>query len=126
MPNTPAAVRTRWIAERLLWWPLLAGVGFAWYLFGTRLMHSIGLHQLASAAGLVLAAAVILTLWRWSTRDARRVTLETGACPRCNAIVTPYEYPPLRGVRDEILRGWHCGNCGLEHVQALTASRDAS
>jgi len=126
MAKARTAARTRWIAERLIWWPLLAGVGFAWYLFGVRAMHWLGTDQLGPATGLMLAVAVVVTLWRWSARDARRFSIEAGTCPRCYALVSPYEYPPRPGVRDEPLRGWHCENCGLEDVQPLTASGDAS
>ena len=130
MPNHRTSARVRWLAERLLWWPLLAAVGYAWYLFGARLMHAFGpgglADQLGPAAGLMLAAAVVVTLWRWSTRDSRRFTLEAGTCPRCYALITRYEYPPLPGVRDEPLRGWHCDNCGLEDAQTLTPNSSAS
>lgn len=126
MTTVPAATRIRWIAERLLWWPLLAAIGYAWYLFGLRLTHSSGPDQLSTAAGLMLGVAVVVTVWRWSARDARRFSIEAGTCPRCYTLVTPYEYPPIPGVRDEVLHGWHCDNCGLEDVQPLTASRDAS
>ena len=126
MANSRAAARARWIAERLFWWPLLAGVGFVWFLFGTRLMHALGADQLAPAVGLMLAVAVVVTLWRWSARDARRFTIEAGTCPRCYNLVTPYQYAPLPGIREEALRGWQCENCGLEDIQPLTASRDAS
>jgi len=130
MQNRPTASRVRRLAEHLFWWPLLVGVGYAWYLFGIRLAHSYGPNDLGDrlgpAAGLMLAAAVIVTLWRWSSRDARRSSIESGSCPRCNSLVTPYEYPPIPGVREELLRGWHCDNCGLEDVTPLTPSLDAS
>ena len=126
MPSTSPAARRRWIAERFLWWPLLGGVGYAWYLFGVRLTHRLGPDQLSQAVGLMLAVAVVLTIWRWSARDPRRFTVEAGTCPRCYALVTPYKYPPISGVREEALHGWHCDNCGLEDVQPLTPSRDAS
>jgi hypothetical protein len=130
MPSRPAVAHARWLAERLLWWLLLMGVGYAWYLFGIRLARSFGPNQLGDrlgpAAGLMLAAAVTITLWRWATRDAHRSSIEAGTCPRCQAPVTPYAHPPIPGVRDEILRGWHCDHCGLEDVHPLTPSRDAS
>ena len=126
MPNTPTAPRARWIAERLIWWPLLVGIGYAWYLFGIRLTHRLGPDQLSQAVGLMLAVSVVVTIWCWSAWDSRRLTIETGTCPRCYSIVTPYEYPPIPGAREDPLHGWHCANCGLEDVQPLTPSRDAS
>jgi hypothetical protein len=126
MTSTSTAARTRWITERFLWWSLLAGVGYAWYLFGVRLSHWLGPDQLSHAVGLMLAVTVVVTIWRWSAHDSRRFTIEAGICPRCYALVTPYEYPPIAGVREEALHGWHCDNCGLEDVQPLTPNSDAS
>jgi hypothetical protein len=126
MPNTSAAARARWIAERLIWWPLLVGIGYAWYLFGIRLTHRLGPDQLSQAVGLMLAVSVVVTIWCWSAWDSRRLTIETGTCPRCYVPVTPYEYPPIPGVREEALHGWHCDNCGLEDVHPLTDSPDPS
>ena len=126
MDKTCAAIQARWIAERLLWWLLLAAAGFAWYVLGLRLMHWLGPEQLGRAAGLMLAVAVVISLWRWSTRDNRRFTIEAGTCPRCYALLTPYEYPPLPGIREQALRGWQCDNCGLEDIQPLTPTTGAS
>jgi len=130
MASTRLLARVRWIAERLIWWPLLAAVGYAWFLFGTRLTHWLGPGELGEqygpAVGLMLGAAIVITLWRWSARDARRFSIDAGTCPRCYALVSSYEHPPIAGVRDEPLRGWRCENCGLEDIQRLTVDTGAS
>ena len=109
------------LTERLIWWPLLAAIAFAWFLFGSRLVRSLGPDALAPGAGVMLAAAVALTLWRWSVRDARRETVEAGTCPRCSALLESFEFTPRPGALAHGLHGWRCPNCGLEEARPLTA-----
>ncbi len=116
----------RAFTERLIWWPLLIGASAVWFVFGMRLMRLLGPDALGPGAGVMLAAAVGITLWRWSVRDAHRETVAAGTCPRCAAAITPFEERPRPGALARGLRGWRCDNCGLEHSEPLTAARDAS
>ena len=114
------------LIERLIWWPLLGTIGVAWFFFGARAMGRFGPDALAPAAGVMLATAVAITLWRWSVRDAHRETVAAGTCPRCAAAITRFEELPRPGALARGLQGWSCTNCGLEHSEPLTAARDAS
>jgi uncharacterized membrane protein YfcA len=118
--------RTRYIADWLLGWPILLATSAVWFFFGARAMYRWGPDALGPAAGVMLAVAVGVTLWRWSMRDARREAIEAGVCPRCAAAIVAFEEPPRPGALARGLRGWRCANCGLEDVGPLTPARDAS
>lgn len=114
------------LMERLIWWPLLLASSAVWFFFGLRLMRWLGPDALGPGAGVMLATAVGMTLWRWSVRDARRETVAAGTCPRCAASITRFEERPRPGALALGLQGWRCHNCGLEHSEPLTAERDPS
>jgi len=114
------------LADRLIWWPILLGASAVWFLFGMRLMRAFGPDALAPGAGVMVATAVGVTLWRWSVRDDQRETIEAGACPRCAAPITRFQELPRPGALARGLQGWRCENCGLEDSEPLTAARDAS
>jgi len=114
------------ITDRLIWWPILAGACAVWFILGSRVMHRIGPDPLAVPAGIMIATAVGVTLWRWSARDAHRETLAAGTCPRCYALVTRFEERPRPGALAHGLQGWRCENCGLEEAEPLTPPRGPS
>jgi len=114
------------VGDRLLWWPVLALASAVWFFFGMRLMSRFGPDALGPAAGVMLAAAVAVTLWLLSVRDSHRDTIEAGICPHCDASLTAFEEPPRPGALARGLRGWRCTRCGFEEARPLTATRDAS
>ena len=90
-----------------------------WFFFGMRLMSRFGPDALGPAAGVMLAAAVGVTLWQWSVRDSHRAALEAGVCPRCGSAIHHYEERPRPGVLSQGLEGWHCARCGLDEAGPL-------
>ncbi len=137
--NTPAHEETRQarrlvqrrqlilaLTDRLIWWSILFGASAVWFLFGMRLMSWLGPDTLGPPAGVMLATAVGVTLWRWAARDSHHETIEAGACPRCAAPITRFEEPSRPGALVDGLRGCRCDNCGLEDSEPLTAVHDAS
>jgi hypothetical protein len=109
-----------------LWWPVLLLASGIWFFFGMRLMSRFGPDALGPAAGVMVAAAVGISLWHWSARDSHRESLEAGVCPRCAAAINRYEEAPRPGALALGLEGWRCTRCGLEEVRPLTSERDAS
>lgn len=114
------------VGDRLLWWPVLAAASAVWFFFGMRLMSRFGPDALGPAAGVMLAAAVGVTLWLWSVRDVHRETLEAGICPRCDALLAHLEESPRPGALAQGLESWRCERCGLEEARSLTSTRDDS
>lgn len=127
--ESSAPARHPWvqaIGDRLLWWPVLAAASAIWFLFGMRLMSRFGPDALGPAAGVMLAAAVAVTLWLLSVRDSHRETLEAGFCPRCDAALTHFEETARPGALARGLQGWRCERCGFEEARPLTPTRHAS
>ncbi len=103
------------ITQSLLWWPLLAVVGISWFFFGLRIARRLGLSQLAPAVGVMIAAAIVVTLWRWSAADSRRESILAGTCPRCYAAMTRFE-SRSPGNAGQAESSWRCQNCSLEET----------
>ncbi|MDP6605330.1 MAG: hypothetical protein QF664_03590 [Dehalococcoidia bacterium] len=98
----------------------------AWFVTATRLMRLWGLNDAAPALGLLAAAVVALTLWRWAAADRRGMALAALRCPRCDQpLRTEHSHARPRGVATGIQR-WHCGLCQYEHSEALTCPQCAA
>ena len=98
----------------------------AWFVIAARLMRIWGLREAAPAIGLLAAAVVAITLWRWAQTDREQAALAELRCPRCRATLRErHEHARPEGVAVGLQR-WNCQRCGYEHVEALTCPRCAA
>jgi hypothetical protein len=97
----------------------------AWFVTATRLMRLWGFSDAAPAIGLIAAAIVALTLWRWAATDRLQRALAVLRCPRCaEAIETQHEHARPGGVETG-LQSWTCQQCGYVHSEPLTCAECA-
>ncbi len=109
-----------------VWWVGLAVVApAAWFVTATRLMRLGGLHEAAPAIGLLVAAAIAVTLWRWAQTDREQIALAELRCPRCRATLD-VRHEHARPAAASGVQQWTCSGCGYEHAEALTCAQCAA
>ena len=103
-----------------LW--LLIGVAAAvgWYSTAASLARRWGLAEAATALGILVAAAVVLTLWRWAADDRARMALEAHRCPHCEAELRNWHEHARPGALAAGLGQWECAHCGFQRSEPLT------
>lgn len=108
------------------WLALGVVASAAWFVTATRLMQIWGLNEAAPAIGLLAAAVVALTLWRWAAADRQGSALAELRCPQCEQrLETEHAHARPGGVATGI-QHWHCAHCGYEHSEALTCPQCAA
>jgi len=110
----------------LVWGALAALAAGAWFLTGTRISARLGFEAAAPGIGVIVAAAVAGTIWRWGRADRDAAALEQGVCPRCAAPLTSRHEHAVPGVRREGQVEWHCPACAFERIEPLTCERCAT
>ncbi len=111
----------------LVAWSALGAVATAaWFVTATRLMRIWGLPEVAPAIGLLAAAVVAVTLWRWALADRRQNALAALRCPRCSrSIDVRHEHARADGVETGVV-SWTCHQCGYQHSEPLTCAECAA
>jgi hypothetical protein len=108
------------------WWVTLAVVApAAWFVTAAGLMRLWGLHEAAPAIGVLVAAAVAVTLWRWAQTDREQIALAELRCPRCRAALD-VRHEHARPAAASGVQQWTCSGCGYEHAEALTCAQCAA
>ena len=104
-----------------LWWIGLGVVASAaWFVTAVRLTRIWGPREEAPAIGLLVAAAVALTLWRWARVDREQRALTELRCPRCwETLQCSHDHARADGLAEGVVR-WSCERCGYQHAEALT------
>jgi hypothetical protein len=115
LPSLPVA----WIALAVI------GAG-GWFVTGTRLMRLAGLESASPAVGALLAAAVVIAMWRWAREDRIDRQLAALTCPRCAERMIVTHDHARSGALDGGLTQWRCVACDYEHSRALTCERCAA
>ena len=98
----------------------------AWFVTATRLMRIWGFAEAAPAIGLLTAAVVAVTLWRWAATDRRQSALAVLRCPRCaGAITVQHDHARPGGLATGV-QSWTCGRCEFSHAEPLTCAECAA
>jgi hypothetical protein len=101
-------------------WVALTVLGtVAWFQFARALAFRFGLSEAATAIGLLTAALVAATLWRWAKTDRAAQAIAEGRCPRCAASLR-HAHEHARAGWASGLESWACDSCGYERSEALT------
>ena len=120
---------TRTFANGLavVFWVLLGAVAaFGWYATARGLALSWGLRDAATGLGLLAAAVVVITMWRWARSEHDANALAEGACPRCAGPLSPMHEHARPGSRSPGLTSWSCERCGYERTERLTCESCAA
>ena len=92
----------------------------AWFLATVRIMRRSGAEEAALAAGMIVAFAIAVTVWRSGRGDLERSTLAAGLCPRCRrSLPGTHEHASTRSLADGLVH-WRCDHCGYHRSEALT------
>ena len=115
-------------AAALAWGALITLAAGAWFVTGTRVSARLGFDAAAPAIGVIVAAAVAVTIWRWGRADRDAVALERGRCPRCRAPIATRHQHALPGTQRQGRIEWRCATaaCGFERIEPLTCERCAT
>jgi len=108
------------------WLALGAVAAFGWYATARGLALSWGLSDAATGLGLLAAAAVVMTMWRWARSEHDTNALANGACPRCSARVSPVHEHSRPGSQAPGITSWTCEACGYERTRQLTCASCAA
>ncbi len=113
-------------------WPLvwiviaLVSAG-GWFVTGTRLMRLAGFDGASPALGAVVAAVVVIVIWRWARQDRVDRDLMALVCPRCaGGLAVTHDHARSHGALARGLTQWRCEACGYDHSRALTCERCAA
>lgn len=117
---------TRPSAATLAWGALIVLAAAAWFVTGARISARLGFDAAAPAVGVIAAAVVAVTIWRWARADGEQVALARGRCPRCRCPLAARHEHARPGALAEGLIEWSCAACGYDHTEPLTCERCAS
>ncbi len=109
-------------------WIALALVSAAgWFVTGTRLMRLAGLESASPALGAMVAAIVVIVMWRWARQDRLDRDLIALVCPRCaERLAVTHDHARSDGALARGLTQWRCDACGYDHSRPLTCERCAA
>jgi len=92
----------------------------AWFLATVRIMRRSGAEEAAIAAGLIVAFAIAVSLWRSGRSDLERAALAARRCPRCGRPLPAEHEHGRAGTPRSGVSLWHCDHCGYRRSEALT------